>query len=175
MASILNVDQIGHSSSGTTALTIDSSGRILTPTRPSFLLRLSATQNKTSMTTGWHKFDFTTTSFDVGNNVANSVFTAPLSGLYQFNLSTRMDSLSGAFLIIALAHTSSTPAGAGEDSDLYWSSYAINGNLNNTYVSLNTSCSVELTSGQTVIPWYYINDTTFDIRQNTHFSGHLVG
>lgn len=173
--STLNVDQIGHSTSGTTALTVDSSGRILTPARPAFLLRVGSTQSKTSMATGWHKFDFTTTSFDVGNNVASSVFTAPLSGLYQFNLSTRMDALGGSFFIIVLAHTTSTPSGSGEDSDLYWSSYAIDGNLNSTFISLNTSCSVELTSGQTVVPWYYTNDTTFNIRQNTHFSGHLVG
>ena len=83
MTSILKVDNI-QTSGGTSALEIDSTGRILTPARPSFSATLT-TQFSTSSTsakvTGW------TENFDTGNcwDNANSKFVAPVTGLYQLN------------------------------------------------------------------------------------------
>lgn len=74
MASILNVDQIGHSSSGNTALTVDTSGnlsvsgKLLQPARPIFSVRGLA--GSTSLTAADTNFDYitswTTTDINVG-------------------------------------------------------------------------------------------------------------
>lgn len=68
MASILNVDQIGHSSSGTTGLQINSSGRVTQPQRPIFSVRGLA--GSTSLTAADTNFDYitswTTTDINVG-------------------------------------------------------------------------------------------------------------
>jgi len=67
MASIINVDQINNAA-GTTALTVDTSGRILTPARPAFSVYQSSnlsSQNYTDFT----KVPFDTKDFDVGTNV----------------------------------------------------------------------------------------------------------
>ena len=86
MASILNVDQIGHSTSGTTALTVDSNGRILTPARPAFRAVLgtaTAGQNYTTQ----QLIPVDTEKFDIGNNfdLSTKEFVAPIAGVYQFN------------------------------------------------------------------------------------------
>lgn len=75
MASILNVDQIGHSTSATTALTIDSSGnvsvsgKLSTPARPIFSVRGNG--GSTSLTAADANFDYittwTTTDINVGS------------------------------------------------------------------------------------------------------------
>ena len=87
MTSILKVDNIQHSG-GTTGLTIDSSGRVLTPANPKFSVRL-ATATSSSNFTSISDVPFDTTDFDVGNCIAISsdvaTFTAPVTGYYQFN------------------------------------------------------------------------------------------
>ena len=50
MASELHVDAIKHSG-GTSALTIDSSGRVFTPVRPAFFAYLNATTSISSSAT----------------------------------------------------------------------------------------------------------------------------
>jgi len=68
MASILNVDQIGHSTSGTAGLQISSSGRVIHPQRP--VLSVRGMAGSTSLTAADTNFDYvtswTTTDVDVG-------------------------------------------------------------------------------------------------------------
>jgi hypothetical protein len=86
--SILNVDTVSantiSSSTGTTALTIDSSGRILTPNRPSFF----ASSNQGTHTTNVSAvLDFATVQINVGSSYNNGTyrFTAPVAGVYYFH------------------------------------------------------------------------------------------
>ncbi len=81
--STLQVDNI-KTSGGTSAMTIDSTGRVLTPARPCF----SAYRNTTSGTyydSGDLIFDATTVN--VGNcyDTSNGRFTAPITGSYHIS------------------------------------------------------------------------------------------
>ena len=83
MASVLNVDQIGHSTSGTTAIQIDSSGRILTPARPAFHVIRTTSMSAAGDVT------YDSALFDIGSNVnlATGEFTAPITGIYVLSFS----------------------------------------------------------------------------------------
>ena len=72
------VNTIKHTA-GTTAMTIDSTGRILTPARPSFHVATSATQD------GGTVVNWNTKIFDIGNNfdTSTNLFTAPII-VFQF-------------------------------------------------------------------------------------------
>lgn len=83
--STVQVQNISHTN-GTSAITIDSSGRILTSARPAFRAFLdTATGNSdfTSLTL----LNFDTVAFNIGSHfdLSTNEFTAPVSGLYQIN------------------------------------------------------------------------------------------
>ena len=84
MASILKVNEIQHTG-GTTALTVDSSGRILQPQKPAF--RAYRTSSWVIPTTTWTDFAAQATIFNYGNNYDSGTgrFTAPVTGLYWFH------------------------------------------------------------------------------------------
>ena len=110
MASTLKVNTIAHSG-GTTAMTIDTSGRVLTPQRPLFKAGKTGTQNVSSVGT-YEAVVWDVEIFDVGNNWDNTEFTAPIAGMYYFyftiltpndtnqhNFQIRQDTGSGLSLI----------------------------------------------------------------------------
>ena len=84
MASILNVDQINNAA-GTSALTIDSSGRILTPARPAFRSYGSG-GSWVSFGTG-KVTTMTTVDYNIGGHYDSTdcEFTAPIDGLYHIH------------------------------------------------------------------------------------------
>ena len=85
MASELHVDAIKHSG-GTSAMTIDSTGRILTPARPAFSAHLSADVNY-GTADAYQKLTFDQTKYNIGTNYSTSTgkFTAPVAGLYYMS------------------------------------------------------------------------------------------
>ena len=117
MASTLKVNTIQHSG-GTTALTMDSTGRILTPARPAFRAQKTSSQTATGNN---QLVTWDTVGINTGNHFANNVFTAPIAGLYTFSVivltpnSTALETYhlgftpSGGSLTI-LARFMSTPA-----------------------------------------------------------------
>ena len=82
MASILGIDTIQHQS-GTTAMTIDSTGRVTTPARPSFAAHLSADIAYGSAD-AYQKLIFNSTHHNEGGHYSTSTgkFTAPVTGIY---------------------------------------------------------------------------------------------
>ena len=99
MTSIIKVDNI-QSSGGTAALSIDSSGRVLTPARPAWSAYLSADSAQTTqnayITAPWNA-----TAINDGNfNTSTHAYTTPVAGLYHINYSFRLDNADGGSYII---------------------------------------------------------------------------
>ena len=80
MASELHVDAIKHSG-GTSALTIDSTGRVLTPARPSFEAKRTSGDVTQGNVVVWNE-----TRHNIGGhyNTSTGEFTAPIGGTYLF-------------------------------------------------------------------------------------------
>ena len=160
---------------GTTVMTIDNSGRILTPARPAWSCHLSTSQNSQNVTTS-RPVPFDTEDFDIGGNLTvditnGGVFTAPVSGIYQFNSMCQWASVQG---------------GAYVDLYMYVDDAQVtNGNLSyrhiedpegGQYHTSNNSSVIQLTAGQTLTPYIMINgDTNVNIRSGCRFNGFLVG
>ena len=93
MASILGIDTIQHQS-GTTAMTIDSTGRVLSPSRPAF-----SVFNTSSVTiSGMTALVFDTATFNIGNHfeLSTGKFTAPITGIYLFCFKTMLYNMNTA-------------------------------------------------------------------------------
>ena len=82
MASEIKVNTLSHTD-GTTGLTVDSTGRILTPARPAFRARIAGSSSAHGDN---GTLVFETEDFDIGGNynTSNGKFTAPIAGVYQF-------------------------------------------------------------------------------------------
>lgn len=105
MASIIGVQELQHTN-GTSAMTIDSSGRILTPARPAF----SGTHINSGGNTGLTgTVIMNTASFNIGNHYDTStgIFTVPVTGIYRYSFSGFFSNSTGANVA---ANTQSTVA-----------------------------------------------------------------
>ena len=175
MASELGVQTIQHTN-GTDALTIDSSGRILTPARPAFSVRLSAhTTNDQDFTTlGDCPFD--TIDFNVGSCVAISnnvaTFTAPVNGIYHFHFTLSVDNAEGSGHVNSYLFIDNTADSVS--TDVNWRH--IEDPQSAAYWMGHSDALMQLNANQTVNPKLSVNvDTTIRIRRATRFFGFLVG
>ena len=84
MTSTLKVNTIAHSG-GTSAITIDSTGRILTPARPAF----SGTHIAGGNTGLTGTLIMNTEDFDIGGNYNSStgIYVVPVTGIYRYSFS----------------------------------------------------------------------------------------
>jgi len=97
MSSVLKVDTI-QNTAGTSAMTIDSSGRVLTPARPAFHAKKSgsaAWQSLGATNTGVI-IPLDATTYNVGGyyNTSNYRFVAPVAGIYFFHAQIYHDATS---------------------------------------------------------------------------------
>ena len=112
MASILKVNTIQDATNSTTSMTIDSTGRILTPARPAFRARIAGSSTGTGVN---GNIVFETEDFDIGSNYdhTNGEFTAPIAGIYQF-----------VFKCLIATNTSGSAMAGG---DVFYADLEVNG------------------------------------------------
>ncbi len=175
MTGILKVDTI-QSSGGTTGLTVDSGGRILTPARPAFSVRLSTATNSSQDFTTVGDCPFDTIDFNIGNCVAISndvaTFTAPVTGIYHMHYTLSISGAEGSGHINSYLFIDGT--NLSPSTDLNWRH--IEDPQGSTYSMAHSDALMQLNANQTVNPKISINvDTTIQVRRACRFFGFLVG
>ena len=157
----LLVQNIKHTN-GTTAQTVDSSGRVTTPARPAFMARRTSNQSAGTVV-------FDTVMINQGSHYDNSNgrFTAPIAGLYSFSCSVLTDNdgtnayfntnllVNGAIYAVYQGRTE-------DDNDFP--------GIVNVIASLSASNYVEVTHPDTAI--YGTSAATSNF---TYFCGYLIG
>jgi len=160
----LLVQNIKHTN-GTTAQTIDSSGRVLTPARPAFFAYISSNVTATGI------IAFDTVKYNQGShfNTSNGTFTCPVAGLYLFNfkcLFNTPDSDSYANL-----HVNGSDYTGNQASSF---AYGNIGGSAGHYLSGGGSDVVSLSASDAVTIYY--TDAGTDLHHTyTTFSGCLIG
>lgn len=169
--STLFVNNIKHTND-TSAMTIDSAGRILTPARPAFRAEKRASNQSISDSTN-AKITFEHEAFDIGGNYASDKFTAPVAGIYHFNACLRCVANSGTmeFAAIYLFKNGS------HFTDVIQIQTSSN-NLGNSHIS--GSVTIQLAASDYIEIYGNISGTSPVIHahasgQRTFFSGFLIG
>ena len=162
----LNVSTIKESIGGSnTAMTIDTTGRILTPARPAFRGTISSlgVDDYTTETT----LTSYTEDFDIGGNFnpTTGIFTAPITGIYQINY-------FGSFNGAASATTISFKLIKNSSTEVFISQTDPQGGSQET---IGASLTLSLTASDAFkLNLLSIADTSVGIK-NIDFSGFLVG
>lgn len=162
MASILKVNTIQDATNSNTALSIDSSGRVTTPARPSFFAYENSGGNVTNATA---TIPYGTTHHNTGGHydTSTSTFTAPVAGLYYFD----HNYFSGS--------SSTTRSGYYKNGTAVGnSSYPFGGraNANNNQIG-GGSLIINLAVNDTILVKVY-EGTTSNFYAN-YFLGYLIG
>ena len=173
MTSTLKVQNIAHTG-GTTAMTVDSTGRILTPARPAFCVKRNGNQGITNNTA--EKIQWNEERFDIGGNfdhTTNYYFTVPITGIYQLQYNIRLEQLdtAGSYVQVRMKKNSGTTL----------DTYTID--LNEEFTSdvdyhMATHSSIyQLTASDTVYVDYHQSGGAVQtqIQSESIFSGYLVG
>ncbi len=164
MASILNVDKIRAAGSTTDGLTIDSSGRVLTPARPAFFARRTGT----TVTSG-NDYIFDSVETNIGSHYDSSTgkFTAPIAGIYAFsaNILSMDNTNANGFVIVKNNTNNANELGR-------FRSHSSNA-VHNT---LSLSVTVSLSANDTV--FCHVSEGSLyggTAAGWSIFSGHLIG
>ena len=174
MASILKVNEIQHTG-GTTALTVDTNGHLLTPARPAFSVHL-ATSTASGDFTSLQDSPMDTIDFNIGNCVAISsnvaTFTAPVAGIYHFEFMLLVSSPESSGHVSSYLYIDNTANPAS--TDLNWRH--IEDPQGATYAVSHSNALMQLNANQTVNPKVSINvDTSVVVRRGCRFWGYLIG
>ena len=153
----VNLATIKDSTGTNTAMTIDSTGRILTPARPAFSATASTSFNITSGT-----IPYDTEQFDIGGNYNASTykFTCPVAGIYSFSFSY--------YAVLATTARGSLY----KNTSLYAIGNRVesNGNHPSTTSTIVMQCSA---NDEIYIGWQEGN--VHIAPAYNHFSGYLIG
>ena len=174
MSNIL-VQNIKHTN-GTTAQTIDSSGRVLTPTRPAFRARRI---NNLSLGGGndTQNLIMNAVDFDIGSgyNTGTGFYTVPLGGIYFFFLNARFDDVASGAYSRAIIHNDKT--GATSYTDLENVLHSIVGTgMSTNYHTINASGLLQCATNDTIKFLGGDNaDSSINLQQESHCGGFLVG
>jgi hypothetical protein len=150
----------------TERMRIDSAGRVTMPYQPSFKV---ATNYSSNPYINGATLLYTAVEYDVGNNFANSRFTAPVAGVYHFDASVFVNTAAAGqgYSYMALAKN-------GNVSGPY--THTDNGNIT-SYHTLSISKTIQLAANDYVQVYVFNNPShrVFNGTGYNHFSGHLIG
>ena len=167
----LLVQNIKHTNN-TTAINVDSSGRVFTPVRPAFFAYATSSPYISSAATD-QKLALAVIDLDKTNNFADSEFTCPVSGLYHFNISVNFyaSSISTRYVRARLYKNGST-------TQIECHSHMSNESGNADYAHTTFSCTLDLSANDVMAVYVTSSSTSVQVagfNKTTHFSGHLIG
>ena len=171
-ATNLEVANIKDSTGTNTAMTIDDTGRILTPQRPAFRVNVASQQ---TMSTNEVTILFADNGTSVNNfllggiTISSGVITVPVSGLYCFSTVIRANSIGSGYATAKILRNSMTDGQAG--------TYIIIGNNRSTdYDNLSGSTVYNMNANDTVkVQMQASADTSWSVNIRSEFSGYLIG
>lgn len=151
-----------------TGLTISADGEVQKPTQPAFLA-VAVAQNNIPINANT-TVTFSSQVFDLGSNYSGSVFTAPVTGKYQLNLSLYVLNIDSAADYVQVSMNTSNrqyyaivDPGVWTGDPVYWS-FAI-------------TVLADMDAGDTAHVEVQLNNTgaaQMDVTANSAFSGYLV-
>ena len=156
----------------TVVMTLDSTGALNLPNQPAFLVGFNTDNNSTGNNTTVN-IDLGSATFDQGSNVssANNNFVAPVTGIYHFILSIRLDEIGSAnYLLIVLVTNN-------RNYEFFMNPSGIDSSTGS--VRFYGSCLADMTSGHTAAITVRLNGTGADTADiigglDSTFSGFLV-
>jgi len=162
---------------GVTGLDIDSSGRILTPVRPTFKVTTATSQSISNAT--YTKMQWTTTAFDIGSNfdLTNNEYVVPIDGIYCISTLARCTATGGTMDMVTvrldIANSSGTTL---YEVDLIQMHPATN-QLDNSHLGGTTLLDLNATEKVSVEVRIDGSSPTIgsSAAQYNWFCGHLVG
>ena len=175
MASILKVNTIQDATNSNTAMTIDSSGRVSLPLVPAFRVGLASTQTITTAdsneTVTW---DDGTSSDSIncftqgGFSWSSGIVTVPISGVYQFDMTLRIDGIGSGYVIGKIVKNN-----VHTGNDEY---YTIEGSPASDYQAVTTGGVFKCSASDTIrVTIFSQNDSNYSVNNASIFSGHFVG
>ncbi len=170
MTSILKVSEIQDPTNSNTALTIDSSGRILQPAKPVFSVSKTTNQFETTAN-DWVAINWDSVDVNVGNCYSANVFTAPVAGNYflSYNIRVNDTEQSGSYNLAAI-HFSNDPSPSKLSR-----TYVIH-TPKGQYQSLVYSGIIEMDANQTAQLYFLTHsDQSWSFGALGNYSGHLIG
>ena len=172
-ATNLEADTIKNSS-GTSALSINSSGVITKDVVPAWRVSLtnsqSITSSATNVTVVWDNTSSDNFNFLQGGcTLSSGIITVPVTGLYQCNAVTRYDSVTSSYIVTKIVKN--------EDQTGQRDLYMIDGSPPSNYQNVNGSDVFSCIAGDTLRVWVYASaDTSWTINlHGSKFSGFLIG
>ena len=170
MTSVIKVDNI-QNSTGTAALSIDSSGRVTMPTVPAWRVSISANQSVSSAGYTQVQLDLTSTEncfLNGGVTISSYEVVAPVTGIYAVNSFVRVDGIGSGYVQLGIL-VNGVRSGVSD-------TFVINGSPPSSYVTLSGSDVFSVTANDTFkLELFSSADQAYSINGNTVFSGHLVG
>ena len=160
----LLVQNIKHTNN-TTAMTVDSSGRILTPTRPAFQARGS---NEAYVQT--NPVPFPTAEVNVGScyNASTYKFTAPIAGVYYFYAIVYHKNTAGEYGTIQFSKNDATDL-EGTGGGFY------NNDSGSMYASIPTIVILNLSANDTIKVAFAGTGEYWNGEDESVFGGFLLG
>ena len=166
----LLVQNIKHTN-GTTAQTIDSSGRVLTPAKPSFFAHRKNQGNQSLSNNTFTLVQFNQVDHNIGShfNTSTYKFTCPVSGVYHFDM----------WLYIYSADVAEARFYINDASNYRFASVKIGAERNPH--GAGGGVTIQLSANDTVSVYAYATGSSLAVYDGssteaaTMFSGFLVG